>query len=110
MQSGGESFLSTSVELARRKTPSVRLSVLKSYDQATSFLDRLNRLLLALGLAAVVGGSILVFLIMHTYTRPMRTLLNGVRALEKGDFTYVLDMHGFDEFEEMTGSFKRIRD
>jgi len=110
MQLGDESFLSTSVELARRETPSVRLRVLKSYDQATAFLDRLNRLLLALGLAAVVGGSILVFLISHTFTRPLGTLVNGVRALEKGDFTYVLDVHGGDEVAEVTGAFKRMRD
>src|SRR6266404_851771 len=110
MQLGDESFLSTSVELARRETPSVRLSVLKSYDQATAFLDRLNRLLLALGLAAVVGGSILVFLISHTFTRPLGTLVNGVRALEKGDFTYALDVHGGDEDAEVTGAFKRMRD
>src|SRR3989440_9719041 len=110
MQLGDESFLSTSVELARRETPSVRLSVLKSYDQATAFLDRLNRLLLALGLAAVVGGSILVFLISHTFTRPLGTLVNGVRALEKGDFTYVLDVHGGDEVAEVTGAFKGMRD
>src|SRR5438128_3927058 len=110
MQLGDESFLSTSVELARRETPSVRLSVLKSYDQATAFLDRLNRLLLALGLAAVVGGSILVFLISHTFTRPLGTLVNGVRALEKGDFAYVLDVHGRVEVAEGTGAFKRMRD
>src|SRR5213594_1728300 len=110
MQLGDESFLSTSVELARRETPSVRLSVLKSYDQATAFVDRLNRLLLALGLAAVVGASILVFLISHTFTRPLGTLVNGVRALEKGDFTYVLDVHGGDEVAEVTGAFKRMRD
>jgi signal transduction histidine kinase len=110
MQLGDESFLSTSVELARRETPSVRLSVLKSYDQATAFLDRLNRLLLALGLAAVVGGSILVFLISHTFTRPLGTLVNGVRALEQGDFTYALNAHGGDEVAEVTGAFKRMRD
>src|SRR5438094_10523947 len=92
------------------ETPGVRLSVLKSYDQATAFLDRRNRLLLALGLAAVVGGSILVFLISHTFTRPLGTLVNGVRALEKGDFTYVLDVHGGDEVAEVTGAFKRMRD
>src|SRR5215469_5506196 len=71
MRLGDESFLRTSVELAGGQTPSVRLSVLKSYDQATAFLDRLNRLLLGLGLAAVVGGSLLVFLISHTFTRPL---------------------------------------
>ena len=30
---------------------------MKSYDQATAFLDSLNRLLLALGLAAVLGAA-----------------------------------------------------
>src|SRR2546422_3903307 len=110
MQLGDESFLSTSVELARRETPSVRLSVVKSYDQATAFLDRLNRLLLALGLAAVVGGSILVFLISHTFTRPLGSLVNGVRALEKGDYTYALDGRGGDEVAELTGAFQRMRD
>src|SRR3989449_1245786 len=94
MQLGDESFLSTSVELARRETPSVRLSVLKSYDQATAFLDSLNRLLLALGLTAVVGGSALVVLISHTFTRPLGDLVAGVRALGKGDFTYSLDARG----------------
>jgi signal transduction histidine kinase len=109
MRLGDESFLSTSVKLAGGQTPSVRLSVLKSYDQATAFLDRLNRLLLALGLAAVVGGSLLVFLISHTFTRPLGNLVHGVRALEQGDFAYALDSHGGDEVAEVTGAFKRMR-
>src|SRR5205823_13856750 len=37
------------------------------------------------------------------------TLVNGVRALEKGDFTYVLDVHGGDEVAELTGAFDRMR-
>jgi signal transduction histidine kinase len=109
MRLGDEGFLSTSVELGGEQTPSVRLSVLMSYDQATAFLDRLNRLLLALGLAAVAGGSLLVFLISHTFTRPLGNLVNGVRALEQGDFAYALDSHGGDEVAEVTGAFKRMR-
>jgi signal transduction histidine kinase len=105
-----ERFLGTSLELAGGKAPSVRLTVLKSYDQATSFLDSLNRLLLALGLAAVVGGSALVFLISHTFTRPLGNLVAGVRALEQGDFTYKLDARGGDEVAELTGAFNRMRD
>src|SRR5277367_2855584 len=54
---GDEHFLGTSLELAPGKSPSVRLTVLKSYDQATAFLDSLNRLLLALGFAAIAAGS-----------------------------------------------------
>ncbi|HLB88271.1 MAG TPA: HAMP domain-containing sensor histidine kinase [Terriglobales bacterium] len=110
VQLGDERFLGASLELSARKTPSVRLSVLKSYDQATAFLDSLNRLLLALGLTAVVGGSALVFLISHTFTRPLGDLVAGVRALEKGDFTYSLDARGGDEVAEVTRAFNRMRD
>ena len=97
IQLGEERFLITSLELAGGKNSSVRLIVLKSYDQATAFLDSLNRLLLALGLAAVVGGSALVFFISHTFTRPLANLVEGVRALENGDFSYALDARGGDE-------------
>jgi signal transduction histidine kinase len=110
VQLGDERFLSTSLELAADKAPSVRLSVLKSYDQATAFLDSLNRLLLALGLTAVLGGSALVFFISHTFTRPLGNLVAGVRALGRGDFHYHLDARGGDEVAEVTGAFNRMRD
>jgi signal transduction histidine kinase len=110
VQLGDERFLGTSLELATDKSPSVRLSVLKSYDQATAFLDSLNRLLLALGLTAVLGGSALVFFISHTFTRPLENLVAGVRALGRGDFHYHLDAQGGDEVAEVTGAFNRMRD
>jgi len=109
IQLGEERFLITSLELAGGNNSSVRLIVLKSYDQATAFLDSLNRLLLALGLAAVVGGSALVFFISHTFTRPLANLVEGVRALENGDFSYALDARGGDEAAEVTGAFNRMR-
>lgn len=106
---GDEHFSGTSLELTDDNSPSVRLVVLKSYDQATAFLDQLNRLLLALGLAAVLGGSGLVFVISHTFTRPLGNLVAGVRALENGDFHYALDPRGGDEVAEVTGAFNRMR-
>ncbi len=110
VQLGDERFLATSLELAADKAPSVRLSVLKSYDQATAFLDSLNRLLLALGLTAVLGGSALLFFISHTFTRPLGNLVEGVRALGRGDFHYHLDARGGDEVAEVTRAFNRMRD
>jgi signal transduction histidine kinase len=109
VQLNDERFLGTSLELAAEQNPSVRLVVLKSYDQATGFLDRLNRLLLVLGLIAVTAGSLLVFLISHTFTRPLGSLVAGVRALGKGDFTYALDARGGDEVAEVTQAFNRMR-
>lgn len=109
VQLGTEQFLATSLDLTPGKTPAIRLNVLKSYDQATAFLDSLNRLLLLLGMVAIVGGSALVFLISHTFTRPLQDLVRGVRALGKGDFNYRLTAHGGDEVAEVTGAFDRMR-
>jgi len=106
---GEERFLATTVDLSSPTTPELRLWVLKSFDQATAFLSSLNELLLGLGLAAVLAGSLLVFLISHTFTRPLDTLVAGVRALGQGDFAYPLEARGGDEVAEVTGAFDRMR-
>jgi signal transduction histidine kinase len=85
------------------------LSVLGSYDQATKFVDQLNRYLVLLGFAAILVGSGLVFFISHTFTRPLGSLVAGVRALEGGDFHHPLDRRGGDEVAELTSAFDRMR-
>ena len=110
IQLGRERFLATTLNLSPDNNPAVRLTVLKSYDEATALLQRLNRLLLLLGLLAVLVGSALVFLISHTFTRPLSSLLQGVAALERGDFDYALQTEGSDEAAELTRAFDRMRD
>jgi signal transduction histidine kinase len=106
---GKERFLATSLELSGSRATPVRLSVLGSYDQATKFVNELNRYLLLLGLAAVLVGSGLVFFFSHTFTRPLGNLVAGVRALEGGDFHHPLDSRGGDEVAELTRAFDRMR-
>ncbi|HLX86315.1 MAG TPA: ATP-binding protein [Terriglobales bacterium] len=121
---GEERFLATSVDLPNADlpnadlpkgglpklgTPGLNLWVLKSFDRATAFLNSLNALLLALGLTAVLAGSLLVFLISHTFTRPLENLVAGVRALEHGDYAFPLRVRGSDEVAEVTGTFDRMR-
>jgi signal transduction histidine kinase len=106
---GKENFVATSLDLSGQQQPPVRLTVLGSYDQAAKFLGNLNRLLLLLGLTAVLLGSGLVFLISYTFTRPLATLVEGVRALEHGDFYHPLDPRGSDEVAELTSAFGRMR-
>lgn len=109
IQLGQERFLATRVDLAPGTNPPVQLSVLKSLDQATAFLGRLNRLLLSLGLVAVMVGSVMVFIFSHTLTRPLGTLVEGVRALGKGDYEYPVSVQGSDEVAEVTAAFLRMR-
>jgi signal transduction histidine kinase len=106
---GDEDFVAASLDLSGQQSTPVRLTVLGSYDQAAQFLDNLNRLLLLLGLTAVLIGSGLVFLISHTFTRPLASLVEGVRALEHGDFHHPLDPRGSDEVAELTSAFDRMR-
>jgi signal transduction histidine kinase len=106
---GSERFLATSLVLSDSRATPVRLSVLGSYDQATKFVDQLNRYLVLLGLAAILVGSGLVFFISHTFTRPLGSLVAGVRALEAGDFHHPLDSRGGDEAAELTRAFDRMR-
>jgi signal transduction histidine kinase len=106
---GDERFLATSVDLPSPATPDLNLWVLKSFDQATAFLKNLNELLIGLGLAAWLVGSLLVFLISHTFTRPLDNLVAGVRALAHGDYAYPLEARGGDEVAEVTATFDRMR-
>jgi len=109
-QIGDERFLETTLELSPQATAKVQLTVLRSYDEAIALLKKLNRLLLALGLLAILIGTGLVFFISHTFTRPLAHLLAGVSALEKGDFTYALDVRSRDEVGELSGAFERMRE
>lgn len=109
VQLNGERYLTSSVVLSGEGEPAVTLHVFKSFDKATAFLDRLNRVLLAVGLLSVLAGGVLVFLISHTFTRPLSNLVEGVRALEAGNFEYPLDQAGGDEVAQVTGAFDRMR-
>ena len=75
VQLGNERYLASTLTLSLGSGAPVSLSVLKSFDKATSFLTALNRVLLALGLVSILAGSILVFLISHTFTRPLESLV-----------------------------------
>lgn len=106
---GSESFLARTVRISEGTPPFVTLTVLKSFDQATAFLSNLNQWIVGIGLAGVVAGSLLVFLVSTTFTRPLGRLVAGVRALEQGDYEYPLEEQGRDEVSTLTAAFSRMR-
>lgn len=107
---GGEHFLAGTVALSPRVQPLVKLTVLKSFDQAAQFLNSLNQLLIALGLLTVLVGTGLVLLISNTLTRPLAALVRGVHALQRGDYSYELVEKGSHEVAEVTAAFRDMRD
>jgi signal transduction histidine kinase len=109
IQIGKEHYRASTVDLTPGLFPPVTLTVLKSYDEAAAFIARLNQTLIGLGLFAVLAGAGLVFLISDTFTKPLATLVNGVRALEEGDFNYPVDVNSGDEVAVLTAAFDRMR-
>ncbi len=110
IQLGSERYLARTVNLSPEGSPLVSLTVLKSFDKATLFLNELNHVLIGLGLLSILAGSGLVFWISHTYTKPLAGLVEGARALGQGDFSYPLETTGGDEVSEVTDAFIRMRE
>ena len=109
VQIGKKRYLTTSVDLTPGMKPGLSLTVMKSNEEAMATLAGLNHLLLGLGLIAVLAGGTLVYLISDTFTRPLGSLVNGVRALERGDFGYPLEVTGGDEVAQVTRAFENMR-
>jgi signal transduction histidine kinase/CheY-like chemotaxis protein len=104
----GERFFASSAELTSGAKP-VSIIVLKSYNDALAYLEKQNQSLGALGILAVLVGGALVFVITDRFTRPLARLFEGVRALEKGDFSYPVEAEGSDEVAHVTRAFDRMR-
>jgi len=106
---GSERFFASSVELTPDLTDGASLVVLRSDAETMAFLQRLNRLLLRVGFFAVLAGGFLAFLISKTVTKSLDKLVQGVHALERGDFDYQLEVQGGGEVAEVTRAFDRMR-
>jgi signal transduction histidine kinase/ActR/RegA family two-component response regulator len=104
----GERYLASFAELPGDHP--VRLYYLQSYDQATSFLHALNRMLLILGAVAVFAGTVIAFLLSRQITRPLEQLVVGTQALQKGDFEFQIPIRGNDEVADLGRAFDEMRD
>ena len=104
-----ERYHTSSLDLTPALHPAADLIVLKSYSEAEAFLQRLNHLLLGLGLVAILVGGAVIFFISDTVTRPLASLVEGVRALERGDVTYAVEASGHDELSQLTRAFDGMR-
>ena len=107
---GSERYYASSLDLTPGLQPAVDFIVLKSYKEGAAYLRKLNRLLLGLGLATVLAGVALIFFISNTVTRPLASLVEGVQALERGNFTHPLEAGGHDELSKLTLAFQGMRD
>ena len=105
----GEEYCSASQLLGNTKDQPVDLIVLKSYDRASAYLQRLNRWMAALGVLAILLGGLLAAAISRSVTRPLERLVEGTRALGQGDFHFSLGTSGAVEVRELSLAFAHMR-
>jgi signal transduction histidine kinase len=106
---GREHFLIASVPLSEDGSPQVQLLVLKSYDAASLFLRRLNRLIIGLGVFVLVAGGLMALYLARTITRPLESLASGAIALGAGDFNQEARPDGAKEIRDLSLAFDRMR-
>jgi signal transduction histidine kinase len=109
MQLGGEAYIAAAAALPAAAQANVQIVVLKSYDRASEYLRRVNRWVLALGVATLLIGVLLAVAISRTVTLPLETLVAGTRALGQGNFDYQLSIEGAAEVRELALAFDRMR-
>ncbi len=106
---GSERYVEASVTLSQPGAPIVRLAVLKSYEEASRYLNRLNQLLIGLGVVVFILGASLAVYLSGTITRPLEALVAGTRALGAGDFDYPLERRGARELRQLSAAFDDMR-
>jgi signal transduction histidine kinase/ActR/RegA family two-component response regulator len=106
---GGDRYFASSVQLTPDQPDGASLIVFRSEVDAMAFLHQLNHTLLKVGFFAVVVGGLLAFLIASTFTKPLGSLVLGVKALERGDYNYRLQADGGGEVAAVTQAFDRMR-
>ncbi len=102
-------YFVSSLELSTQSSDDLDLLVLKSDAAALASIGRLNLLLVLLGVTAVLVGGLLFYFISRTFTKPLEFLVEGVRALERGDYSYPLATVGGDELGTVTRAFDSMR-
>jgi signal transduction histidine kinase len=115
IQLGSEHYLAASVRLSASNGASdvadvvPQLIVLKSFDQASQFVHQVNQWVAGLGLLALFVGVGMVVSISRTVTHPLEVLVEGTRALGRGNFDYQLSEAGAEEVRELSRAFEHMR-
>lgn len=109
---GGERYLATALPLDQNSPGNAApyLVVLKSFRQGQALIGRVNRWVAALSLLVLCAGTIILLSVSRSITRPLGSLMQGVRAMSGGDYAYLLETKGgAEEVLELSHAFEHMR-
>lgn len=102
-------FLSATEDLSASATSPLQLVVLKSFGPAERSINRIDRMILIVGLLALLSGTLLMIFVSRFVTRPLEELSASVRAFGFGDVRHRVPRHGTQEVRQLSRSFTGMR-
>lgn len=107
----GQRYLATAMPLASGSTnpKAPRLIVLKSFEQGQALIRQVNRWVTGLSLLVLCAGTVVLLSVSRSITQPLYSLMQGVRAMGTGDYTYRLKAEGAEEVRELSRAFDGMR-
>jgi signal transduction histidine kinase len=106
---GNAQLLSATEDLSATATSPLQLVVLKSFEPAERSISRIDRMVLAAGLLALLSGTILMIVISRVVTRPLEELSRSVRAFGLGDVEHRVPRYGTQEVRQLSTAFASMR-
>jgi len=106
---GNTRFLYASEDLSSAATSPLQLVVMKSFEPAERTISDINRMVLIVGLLALVSGTALMIVVSRLVTRPLEELSASVHAFGLGDVGHNVPSHGTQEVRELSEAFSRMR-
>jgi signal transduction histidine kinase len=106
---GPSRFVAARGDLSSQATAPLQLVVLKSLESAEQTISGINRMVLIVGLLALLSGTALMMVVSRLVTRPLEELSRSVHALGLGDAGHHVPRHGTQEVRELSTAFTGMR-
>ena len=82
--------------------------ILSSWEKPLQELYSIEQSVLLIGLAAMISGIAVVWLLVHKITEPLRDLQESAAAVGRGDFSRRVDIRTNDEFGKLGRAFNEM--
>jgi signal transduction histidine kinase len=106
---GDTRFLYAREDLSAAATSPLQLVVMKSFEPAERTINDIDRMVIIVGLLALVSGTALMIVVSRLVTRPLEELSKSVYAFAVGDVGHTVPRHGTQEVRELSTAFSRMR-
>ncbi len=106
---GDARFLYAREDLSSAATSPLQLMVMKSFEPAERTINDIDRMVIVVGLLALLSGTALMVVVSRLVTRPLEELSVSVHAFAHGNVRHTIPQDGTQEVRELSTAFSRMR-